>query len=330
MSDQEGCWSSGREEGFMRRNPGAAASVQCREKDVWRRLCGLGPRLFLPLTLLIPFACESPRESAPEDGGQKRFVSLVPSLNELIVALGAGDFVAARTDFDTHPDLLDLPSIGGGLDPSLEALVDVGVDVVLMPGGRDAGALGARLEGLGIEVHTLPTNTVPELYGAITRLGELFEVPSAADSLSRWIQSEVDEIGVRVEGRVPVPVMYVVSSDPPMTTGGGTFIDDLIRIAGGWNVFSDSGLPWPSVGFESVVNREPEFLIWPRGGYSAESLEGLRATPGWRDVPAVRDGRILFVDGDLFSRPGPGFPEAARSLAKALHPDAFLPPPDSP
>jgi iron complex transport system substrate-binding protein len=225
---------------------------------------------------------------------------------------------------------MDLPSVGGGLDPSLETLVDLAIDAVLVPGGRDTGALGARLEGLGIEVHTLPTNTVPQLYAAIARLGELFEEPFVADSLSRWMEREIDEVVTRVEGRDPVSVMYVVAPDPPMTTGGGTFIDDLIRIAGGRNVFSDSGLPWPSVGFESIVSRNPEFLVWPIGEYSTVDVEGLKSAAGWQDVPAVQEDRVLYVDGDLFSRPGPGFPEAARTLAETLHPDAFRPPPPPP
>jgi iron complex transport system substrate-binding protein len=307
----------------MRRNPADAASVAGSEAAVRHRLGILAPWVFLPFVLLIVHSCDSIRDSAPPDDAGKRFVSLVPSLSELIVALGAGGSLAARTDYDTHPDLLSLPSVGGGLDPSLESLVGLGIDVVLMPGGRDAGALGRRLEGLGIEVHIIPTNTVPELYGAIARLGGIFEVTSAADSLSERMERKIAEIAERVEGRTPVPVMYVVASDPPITTGKGTFIDDLIRIAGGRNVFFDSELSWPSVGFESVVNRDPELLIWPRGEYSTESAEGLKVTPGWQDVPAVRDGRVLFVDGDLFSRPGPGFPTAVRTLAEALHPDAF-------
>jgi iron complex transport system substrate-binding protein len=252
-------------------------------------------------------------------------VSLVPSLNELILALGAGEHLAARTDFDTHPELLGLPSVGGGLDPSFEVIVDLGIDMVLMPGGRDTEALEARFEALGMAVHVLPTNTVSDLYGALARLGELFGVPQNAESLYRQMKEEIEGVGRGVRGRDPVPVMYVVAADPPMTTGEGTFIDELIQIAGGRNVFSDAGLQWPSVGFESILSRDPEFLVWPRGDYGSVSLEVLRTTPGWKEVPAVIDGRVLFVDGDLFSRPGPGFPEAARTLAAALHPAVFGP-----
>jgi iron complex transport system substrate-binding protein len=279
--------------------------------------------LFVSLSLT---ACGSNQASVQENGRGEQVVSLAPSLNELILALGAGEYLTARTDFDTHPDLMGLPSIGAGLDPSLERMVGLGIDVVLMPGGRDAAALGARLGSLGIKAHTLPTNTVADLYQAIVRLGELFEAPFAADSLSRWMKEEIDEITERVKDRAPVSVMYVVAPDPPVTTGDGTFIDELIRIAGGRNVFSDSGLQWPSVGFESVVSRDPEYVVWPTGEYWGESLEALQSAPGWKDVPAVRRDRVLFVDGDLFSRPGPRFPEAARTLAMALHPDAFGPP----
>jgi iron complex transport system substrate-binding protein len=251
----------------------------------------------------------------------------VPSLNELIIAVGAGEHLVARTDFDSHPDILDLPSVGGGLDPNLETILSLGVGVILTPGGRDAGALGTRLEELGLEVHALPTNTVADLYGAIAELGRMFEVAATADSLTGSMKREIEEIRGRVAGRELVSVMYVVGADPPMTTGSGTFIHDLIRIAGGRNAFADVGAGWPSVSFEAIVNRDPDFLVWPRGAYNTVEVENLGTTPGWRDVPAVRDGRVLFVDGNLFTRPGPGFPEAARILASAFHPGAFEFPP---
>jgi iron complex transport system substrate-binding protein len=288
---------------------------------------------FLLLALPLLNACAPDRDAGEEGleelravpGSVRRAVSLVPSLSELAIALGAGENLAARTDFDTHPELMELPSVGGGLDPNIEGMVGLGIDMVLLPGGRATGTVGRRLRELGMEVHVLPTNTVPDLYAAMVRLGELFDVSPAADSLSRQMKEEISEIVELVVGRDPVPVMYVVAPEPPTTTGGGTFIDELIRVAGGRNVFSDAGLQWPSVSFESILNRDPELLVWPRGDYGTVSLESLKAAPGWKELPAVRDGRVLFVDGNLFSRPGPGFPEAARSLAMALHPDAFAP-----
>jgi iron complex transport system substrate-binding protein len=298
------------------------------ERDSQSAATGSGSRwawsLFPILFLLL--ACNPDAERQQTDVEGPRVVSLVPSLTELINALGAGQHLVARTDFDTHPGVLDLPTIGGGLDPSLERMVELGIDVVLMPAGRDAPALGGRLRELGMTVHTVPTNTISDLYEAIGRLGGLFQRPLVADSLNNAIREDVAEIQARVRDRRPVPVMYVVGPNPPMTTGGGTFIDHMIQIAGGRNVFGDSPLQWPTVGFEAIVDRDPEVVIWPQGEFTVENLDVLRSAPGWQDVPAVDAGRVVFVDGNLFNRPGPGFPEAARLLAAALHPEAFPPP----
>jgi len=249
-------------------------------------------------------------------------VAMVPSLSELVLAMGAGGHLVARTDHDTHPSLLGLPSVGGGLDPSLEALVAADVDLVLTTSGRDAPALSARLEGLGIRTEVLPTNTLDDVFDAVARLGELLAVDAGADSLARALRDGLDTVRTRVANEPVVPVLYVVWHDPPMTTGGGTFIDDLIGVAGGANVFGDLPSGWPGVGFESIVERDPHVVIWPSGDVP-DPLGFVRSLPGWRDLPAVREGRVTFVDAESMNRPGPGLVRSAEVLARALHPVAF-------
>jgi len=247
---------------------------------------------------------------------------MVPSLNELVIAMGGGEHLVARTDFDTHPVSLTLPSVGGGLDPSLEVLVSLGVDVVLTTSTRETAALGTRLQGLGIETMVLPTNTLEDVFSAVAALGDLLDMPEAADSLARALEDGLAEVAESVAGLPVVSAMYVVWYDPPMTTGGGTFIDDLIGIAGGANVFADLPAAWPSVGFETIVDRNPDVVIWP-AGEGGDPLAFARSLPGWRDLPAVREGHLAFVDAGSLNRPGPGLVESARVLARALHPGVF-------
>lgn len=259
-----------------------------------------------------------PDQSAP------RMVSLVPSLAELVVALGAGDALVGRTDYDTHPDIVALPSVGGGLDPSLEALVELEVDVVLMPEGQEMPELAARLSDLGISATGFRTETVGNLFESIARIGTLTGREEAADSLAERIARRLEEVRSGVADRDPVSVMYVVWSDPPQTTAGGTYIDELIALAGGRNVFADAPTRWPTVGYESIVRRNPSVIVWPRGADSGVSLEVVQRMPGWRDLDAVQAGRVVFVDSDRFNRPGPELPDAAMELAQALHPGVGL------
>ena len=262
--------------------------------------------------------------SSVDRGGEspiaQRVVALVPSLAEIVVSIGATDLLVARTDFDIEPSLADLPSVGGGLDPSLEAMVELEIDLVLMSEGRDTPALKAQLERLGMSVMSFPIESVAHLYSATERLGVALGREESAQELSSTIRTELDQVRGAVADRDAVPVMFVVWGDPPMTAGGGTYIDEVIAIAGGLNVFSDSPMEWPVVGFESIVDRAPKVLIWPRGEVARTDVDRLRTTAGWQEVTAVQSGNVLFVDANLFNRPGSNVAAAARVLADALHP----------
>jgi iron complex transport system substrate-binding protein len=114
-------------------------------------------------------------------------------------------------------------------------------------------------------------------------------------------------------------VFYVVYNDPPMTTGPGTFIDQLLDIAGADNVFRDATSQWPTVSLEEVVKRDPDIVVLPVGEMSAQVGERLRSTAGWRDLRAVKNGCIAMVDADLVNRPGTNVALAARRLEVLLH-----------
>jgi len=293
------------------------------KRDAAFRSRWMGPKLRSLCLLPFLLTCADAPDAGPEAAPTPRVVSLVPSLGELVIALGGEGHLVARTDYDSHPAILDLPSLGGGLDPNLEKLVETGAELVLTMEGRDVPALEARLNEMGIDLLSFSTNTLPDIHAAIRGLGETLGRQTQADSLSESISRELDEVGEKVEGREPVRVMYVVSIDPPMTAGPGTFIDEMIRMAGGRSVFGDLNMGWPTVSFEAIVDRDPALLIWPTADSLAAQANQLQKMPGWREVPAVRNGAVVRVDPNLFSRPGPNFPEAVRTLAEALHPEAF-------
>lgn len=298
---------------------GPTASCRRRGRGLRFRLRFRGSMAF---ALALLGACTTGTREPAVDVAEPRVVAMVPSLSELIIAMGGGDHLVARTDHDTHPGSAHLPSVGGGLDPSLEVLVSLDVDVVLTTSARETAALSERLESLGIETMVLPTNTLSDVFAAVVALGELLEMGSAADSLAQALTTGLAEVSERVAGLPTVTALYVVWHDPPMTTGGGTFIDDLIGIAGGRNVFADLPDGWPNVGFESIVARNPDVVVWPAGN-GDDPLEFVQSLPGWRDLPAVRAGRVAFVDASALNRPGPGLVASARVLAQALHPGVF-------
>ena len=294
-----------------------------------------GRAALIAVVLLSDFACTREARPLRPDGRRTqgcvdaglevrrpaaRIVSLLPSVTEILVALGAGDRLVARTDYDTDPTLTRLPSVGGGLNPSLERLTVLRPDLVV---GWSGDQSLDRLARHGVVVYEPQSQTLADVRCAMLRLGRALDLETAADSLTRAIDGEVEGVRRAVQGRPRPSVFYVVWFDPPMTAGPGTFLDELIDIAGGQNAFADAPTPWPTVSVEAVLRRQPAIVIVPRGEQGVERITRLRTTPGWRDLRAVRTGRVIEVDADVFNRPGPRVGAAARTLAGLLHPEAF-------
>ncbi len=280
--------------------------------------------------LLIAAACSCGREAkradvaADAEGPAQRIVSLIPSVTETIVALGATDRLVARSSFDTDPALAHLPSVGLGLTPSLEQLTLLEPDlIVAWPDNASRSVIG-RLEDLGVEVYSPSIQTLADVERTTRELGERLGLERAAASLSSAIDTELDAIRRTVAGRERPAVFYVVWYDPVTTTGSGTYIQELIEIAGGRNLFEDAPGLWPTVSLEEVVRRQPDIVLLSQTEEIPIDVERLRAAPGWRELRAVREGRVEQIDADLYNRPGPRVTEAARQLAHLLHPDAFV------
>jgi iron complex transport system substrate-binding protein len=256
-------------------------------------------------------------------GHPERIVSLIPATTELLVALGVADRIRARTDFDHDPALAALPSVGPGLTPSVEWLVALRPELVITwPDSRDRG-LAAQLEALGIPTYAARIETIDDITTTTRRIGTLVGRTQAADSLVREIEAGLAEVRRAVAGRDRPTVFYVVGHEPPMTAGPGTFIDELINLAGGRNLFPDTP-GWPPVSLEEVLRREPELLIVPLGEGNA-TPDRLTRRPGWRDLTAVRAARVYTIDAEFAHRPGPRIAQVARALAELIHPEAFAP-----
>lgn len=254
----------------------------------------------------------------------RRVFSVIPSMTESVALIDAGVLVA-RTRFDRTAEVLHLPSMGGTLNPNVEAVAQLQPDLVIS--WLDAGqrSIADRMEALGIPVYRAEVQTVADIRSHLERLGVLLGQEKRARGLITALDRCLAEVEAAVAGRAPVDVYYSVWHDPPQTTGPGTFIDEVIRIAGGRNVFRDAPISWPQASLEEIVRRDPDAIIIARhegGSVDAPWLRG----PGWRELSAVRTGRYVVMDGDLVNRPGPRVVEAARRMARFLHGDDVLGP----
>ena len=257
----------------------------------------------------------------------RRVFSVIPSITETVAALDPGVLIA-RTRFDRAPEFAHLPSLGDGMNPNLEALARLEPDLVIS--WYDATEQVAdRAAALGIPVYRADVQTIDDLRSHLRRLSKLLGLEERASLVIDSLDRALDRVAAAVRGRDPVSVYYSVWHDPPQTTGPGTFIDEVVSLAGGRNIFADASRGWPLVSVEAVLQRNPDALVIPGRAAGAKAVPWLEA-PGWRELEAVRTGRYLLVDGDLFNRPGPHVAEAAAHLARFLHGDDVLPSAASP
>ncbi len=254
------------------------------------------------------------------DSPPSRIVALVPSVTDLILALGESDRLVARTRYDTDPRLAAIPAVGGGLDPNIEAIIGLRPDLVIAWPSADQPLIG-QLDAAGIAVYGAGSQSMEDQERHTRQIGRLLGIESRADSLLAHLDSSFTALATRLTGVMVVSALYVAWHDPPMTTGPGTFVDSIMTVAGGHNVFDDAESDWPQVNMEEIVSRDPDVLILPVATTSDSSaVAWVHQTPGWRDLRAVRTGRVLLVDSELFSRPGPRIIDAATQLAELLHP----------
>ena len=251
----------------------------------------------------------------------QRVISLVPSATETLIAIGAGKQLVARTRYDVDPEVAALPSVGGSVDPSIEAVLSLQPDLVIAWESDKRQAIRQKLLSLGIPIFTLRTQDTTDIFRGIAALGRLTAHDSAASSVAASIRATLAEIQRSVAGRPRPSVFYVVYNDPPMTAGPRTFIGQLISIAGARSIFTDSLQLWPNVAMEEIVRRDPDILVVPVGEFRNNSLERFRKLAGWRDLRAVREGRVVAIPADLVSRPSPSIARSARVLLAAFHPE---------
>jgi len=262
-------------------------------------------------------------------GPPRRIVSTAPSITEMLYALGLGDRVVGVTSFCRHPpEAAGKPKIGDYLRPNLELIVAARPDLVIVErtGVRQGGLPpGARLPVLEVD-----DGDLAGIYDSIERIGRAAGVPERAAALKARIRAELEALARRTAGR-PRPRTLIVLGRTPgrlegiVAAGRGSYLDELIGLAGGRNIFADSVSAYGRVPLEEVLARDPEVIVDLGEMAHPESFNEAqrRAVVAlWRRQPAlsaVRSGRIYAAASDAFLVPGPRVAQAARALAEMIH-----------
>lgn len=229
----------------------------------------------------------------------RRIVSLGPSTTELLFAIGAGDRVVGRTDWDTYPpEAAAVPSVGDAFPPNLEVILAREPDLVVFYASEANAQAIDRLEALGIATISLRMDRLESVPRAARWFGRLTGLESRADSLASRFESQLDSLGHLAWTDRPRGVV-LTWDNPPIVIGAGSFLSEMLELAGTRNAFADIPDASPTVSIETIVDRDPDFFLLTGGPSRPEWA----ARPEWRAVEAVREGRFVHVEGTEFSWP---------------------------
>jgi iron complex transport system substrate-binding protein len=211
--------------------------------------------------------------------------------------------------------------VGTHLQPNVEMILALRPDLVVQGGVPKGLPALKRLETEGIPVALFAPHDFSSLFSAIARLGQLTGRAEAAAALNRALEEKLQEVARRLSGRKPPRVFFEVRYHNLLAAGQGSMVNDIIRRAGGVNIVQSPQRLAP-FGLEALIQADPEVYIIQQGPMN-RSPEDIYTRPYFQELRAVKDRRVLVVQEDLFSRPGPRSAEAVEKLARFLHPRAW-------
>lgn len=257
----------------------------------------------------------------------RRIISLVPSVTEIVYALGAEARLAGRTDHCDFPPAARLkPSVGGMVGPSLETIATLRPDLVIATTEGNRQETVEQLRRLGIPVYLVAVHRWAEVKDVVVRVGELTGRTAAVPPLLARLEARVTAV-TRAVAPFPRPrVLYVLWPEPLIVPGRHAVITELIELAGGHSITAGDAEAYQRYSLETAVAKAPDVIVLADHGGDASGAHTAATQEKWkrlRSLPAVRTGRLHSVDGGLLHRYGPRIVEGLEQLARAIHPEAF-------
>ena len=256
---------------------------------------------------------EQPSESSQS---ARRVICGTPAVAEIVFALGCGDRVVGVSEFTDWPEeAAAVPKIGSALTPHRESILRMKPDLVLSQGKSEALAVVARSQG--IEFLSFPLDTLDDLRAAIVG----FAVALGAEEQGQAVLEKMEKAFERIPSCGPVSVFIALGHAPGdlsglMTSGPGTFIDELVFKAGGSNIFSDVHILWPKISQESLIRRQPSLLL----DFQPSPVDELRRAAlvaDWERL-GFQAARVRLLTEDFLLKPGPRAAQSAACIAQAI------------
>ncbi|HEX9658505.1 MAG TPA: cobalamin-binding protein [Bacteroidota bacterium] len=284
--------------------------------------------LLRSLILLITFCTfVHAQELVVDDRGEalqisqpaRRIVSLTPSVTETLFAIGAGDQVIGVTDYCNYPEEAKAKQkVGGVINPNIEAIVALEPDLIVLSMEGNVREDFTKMKQLHLPLFATNPRTLPGIHKSLLDLGILTGHKVEAQSVVASMRWQEDSIVALGKGWKKKGIILLVSLQPIIVAGGGTFLDHLISLAGGVNLASDAPTSYPALSREAIVSYRPGVMI-----VMSDAIGDLSSFssmyPEWKYVPAVQNGKVFSIDSDISSRPGPRAVEALEKLFSIIH-----------
>jgi ABC-type Fe3+-hydroxamate transport system substrate-binding protein len=245
-----------------------------------------------------------------------RIVSLNPTTTEILFAIGAGSKLVGRTKWDSWPDSAKyIPDVGDALRPNIEAVLEKKPDLVLLYASNDNRTAARQLEASGIKVLAMKVDSIAEFERSTRVLGRLVGEEERARTVVDSVRATLERVRQATATLPRVSVFYHTWEKPIITIGKRSFLNELVEIAGGKNVYGDVEAVSPIVTMEDIVARNPDVILV---GPPVDAR--LPKSAQWRILPAVRKGKVFAYDTMVVGRPSVTLGMAAVNLANLLHP----------
>jgi iron complex transport system substrate-binding protein len=251
-----------------------------------------------------------------------RIVSLAPAMTEILFSLGLGERVVGVTTVCDRPEAARRkPKVGGMSNPSLEAIVTLKPDMVVMNTDGNPKAVADRLAKLGIKTYVFRARRLNDLPAGIREMGHALGAGPAADLLAKEIETAIRNasrsqlVQSHTVSGVGRKVVFIIWPNPLIVAGPGTILDDAMKMNGLNNIASDARVPYPRFSLESVIERQPDMILIGKGHNDNMKKLSKELLKSLRSLEAVRKGRVCYMDDGLY-RPGPRIPAGMEELGR--------------
>ncbi|CAN5774113.1 ABC transporter substrate-binding protein [soil metagenome] len=257
-----------------------------------------------------------------------RVVSLTPATTELLFALGKGNKLVGRTDFDDYPpEAVELPAVASFTGVLIEQLVDLEPDLVIAGGNNftPAGDI-TRLRELGLPVLVVYAADLQGVLNDIELVGRAVGAEQQAQEIVGDINARIEQVGRALQDRQAPSVFYEIGFEPEIYgPAPQSFVADMVRLAGGDPITTSDPVVF-SISLEQLVTSDPEVIVLGDAAYGV-CPESVAQREGWDSIRAVAEGNVRPVNDIIVTRPRPRIGEGIAALALAIHPDADIAPP---